>query len=199
MKAKLTKPAPKMPVKKTPEAAPVWKPLDIDQAFPVSPFKMMRRFTDDFERIFDNFNAFNMMWPQFDAEMMDPMRADLEKAEWWPVIEVAEKNGELRVHADLPGIKKEDINVEFLEDALVLSGERKMETEEEKDGFFHTERNYGSFYRVIPMPAGFDPDKAHAEFHNGVLEVTVAIPKPEVKSRKLEVADKAAKSHAKAA
>jgi len=170
----------------------------MEPLFGITPFGMMRRFTDEFERMFENLNALNFM-PRFEADLAFPRMAELEKAAWWPVIEVVEKNGELKVHADLPGMKKEDINVEFLNNALVISGERKLETKEEKEGYFRTERDYGNFYRSIPLPAGFNADKAHAVFHDGVLEITVAVPKLEQKARKLEITEKAAKAHAKSA
>lgn len=199
MKAKLAKPETALPIKRpTKKALPSQRAADIQPFFEFTPFSMMRRFTDDFERMFDNFNMFNTM-PRLEADLDFPRMAELENVAWWPDIEVTEKNGELRVHTDLPGMKKEDINVEFTDDGLIISGERKQETEEEREGFFHSERNYGSFYRNIPLPAGADFNKANAVFHNGVLEINVAVPKRELKGRKIEVAEKAPKVHAKAA
>jgi HSP20 family protein len=199
MRTKLTRPDAPLPIKRLKkEAIPMRRTADIAPLIGLTPFNMMRRFTDDFERIFDNFNVFNLM-PRLEADFDLPRMAEIEKAEWWPEIEVFEKNGELKVHADLPGMKREDIHVEFTDDALVISGERKQEMEEEREGFFHSERNYGSFYRNIPLPAGADMNKAHAVFHNGVLEVAVAVPKRELKARKIEVAEKPPKTQAKAA
>ena len=67
------------------------------------------------------------------------------------------------------------------------------------EDFFRTELNYGSFYRSIPVPEGFDAEKANASFHNGVLEVTIPVPKTEPKTHKLPITDKTEKVHAKAA
>lgn len=216
MKAKIEKPEDTLTINRRTKNVPALNAPAFEPMFGQTPFKMMRRFTDDMERAFDMFNSFNMM-PRFEADFgfpkmnelfnfpraLDiyeiPRMAELEKAAWWPEIEVVEKNGELKVHADLPGMKKEDINVEFTDNALIISGERKQETEEEREGFFHTERNYGSFYRSIPLPEGAILDKANAVFHDGVLEVTLAMPKKELKTRKLEVTEKAPKAHAKAA
>jgi HSP20 family protein len=213
MKAKLTKPQNKVTINRRAKNVPVPKTPALEPVFGTTPFNMMRRFTDDMERAFDTFNAFNLM-PRFETDlgfprmtelfnfpgMLEfPRLAELETAEWWPEIEVVEKNGELKVHADLPGMKKEDINVEFAGGALIISGERNQETEEEREGFYHTERNYGSFYRNIPLPEGANLDKANAVFHNGVLEVTLAVPKRELKGRKLEITEKAPKAQAKAA
>ena len=57
----------------------------------------------------------------------------------------------------------------------MLEGDRKFEHEEKKDGVYRTERQYGHFYRSIPLPEGADVDKARAKFENGVLEVTVPV------------------------
>jgi HSP20 family protein len=216
MKAKQAKAEDKLTITRRPKNVPVPKTPLFEPRFGPSPFNMMRRFTDDMERAFDTFNAFNLM-PRFETEFgfprmtelfnfpraLDvlefPRIAELEKVGWWPEIEVTEKNGELKIHADLPGMKKEDINVEFTDDALIISGERTQETEEEREGYFHSERNYGSFFRSIPLPEGANPDKANAFLHDGVLEVTLAVPKRELKGRKLEITEKAPKAHAKAA
>jgi HSP20 family protein len=213
MKAKLTKPQNKVTINRRAKNVPVSKTSALEPVFGPTPFNMMRRFTDDMERAFDTFNTFNLM-PRFETDlgfprmtelfnfpdMLEfPRMTELEAAAWWPEIELVEKNGELKVHADLPGMKKEDINVEFADNTLIISGERSQETEEEREGFYHSERNYGNFYRNIPLPEGANLDKANAVFHNGVLEVTLAVPKRELKGRKLEITEKAPKAQAKAA
>ncbi len=84
-------------------------------------------------------------------------------------------NGKLLVYAELPGLKKGDIKVQVTEDALILEGERKQEKEEKREGYYHSERSYGHFYRSIPLPEGVTLDKASAEFTNGILEVTIPV------------------------
>jgi HSP20 family protein len=96
-----------------------------------------------------------------------------------------EVNGKLLVSAELPGLKKEDIKVQVSDDALILEGERKQEKEEKREGYYHSERSYGRFYRSIPLPEGATLDKASAEFINGILEVS--IPVAETKQKRLEV------------
>lgn len=205
MKAKATKPEDKITINRPAKAAPPVKAAAMEPMLGPTPFKLMRRFTDDMERMFDTFN----LMPRFEADWFNfpraidlfefPRLAEMEKAAWWPEIEVVEKNGELKIHADLPGMKKEDINVEFTDNGLIISGERKQETEEKREGFYHNERNYGTFYRNIALPEGANPDKANAVFHDGVLEVTVAVPKRELKARKLEITEKAPRAHGKTA
>jgi len=82
---------------------------------------------------------------------------------------------------------KDDIKVELANDMLTISGERKAEKEEKREGFYRSERSYGNFYRQLPLPEGALTEKAEATFTNGVLEVTMPAAKAEPATRKLEV------------
>jgi HSP20 family protein len=105
-------------------------------------------------------------------------------AEWSPMIDVIEREGQIVVRADLPGMSREDIKVEVTDELLTIQGERK----EEQKGCSYRECRYGSFYRAIPLPDGVDAAKATADFHKGVLEVIIPRPTPpEPKARRLEV------------
>ncbi len=128
----------------------------------------MRRFSEEMDRTFGRF---------FDREERE--------AFWAPAIDVTQNNGQLKVHADLPGLKPEDVQVEVSDDALILRGERKYEHEEKKKGVYRSERRYGQFYRAIPLPQGAKTEEAKAQFKNGVLEVT--LPVPEQKSRQIPI------------
>lgn len=111
-----------------------------------------------------------------------PWRAELT---FVPALEIAEKDNALVVKADLPGMKKEDVKVEVAPEGLTIMGERKEEKEEKREGYFRTERLYGSFERFVPLPDGAVLDKAVANFKDGVLEVKVplgTVPKPEAKT-----------------
>lgn len=92
--------------------------------------------------------------------------------------------------ADLPGLKKEDVKVEVGDGRLTISGERKTEAEEKKEDFYRIERQYGSFYRSVPLPNGAKLEDVKATFADGVLEVSVPLPAtPEAKVRKVEIQD----------
>jgi HSP20 family protein len=92
---------------------------------------------------------------------------------------------------DLPGMKKDDVSVEVTDGHLTLSGERKHETEEKKDNVYRSEREYGSFYRVVPLPAGVSVEDVKANFADGVLEVSVPLPaKPAAKMRKVQIEER---------
>jgi HSP20 family molecular chaperone IbpA/Arc/MetJ-type ribon-helix-helix transcriptional regulator len=86
-----------------------------------------------------------------------------------PAVEVRERDGNLVVSAELPGLNKDDVKVEVTGDGLVIQGERKREQEEERGGVHRSERSYGSFYRSIPLPEGANIEQAKAQFNNGVL------------------------------
>lgn len=151
----------------------------------VNPFGMMRRFTKDMERLFEDFQGFG--FPNFFKTDFVPFRLEFGKVEWAPQIEVLQNNGQFMVKADLPGLTKDEVKVELTDNLLTISGERKEEKEEKREGFYRSERSYGSFYRQIPLPEGAKTEDAAATFRNGVLEITMAVPKVEASTRKLEI------------
>ena len=162
------------------------KELELARKTPdLNPFGLMRRFTRDMERLFDDFEGFR--FPGFFNREFFPLATELKDCDWMPQIEVLRSNGDLLVKADLPGLTKDDVKVELTDEALTITGERKEEKEEKHEGFYRTERNYGRFHRHIPLPEGAKTDKANATFRNGVLEVTVPVAKTESRARKLEI------------
>jgi HSP20 family protein len=96
---------------------------------------------------------------------------------WSPNIQVFERDGKLKVTADLPGMSRDDVRVELRDNNLVLEGERKEERKEDREGYFVSERSYGSFHRVIPLPDDVDAGSARATFRDGVLELTFDLPR----------------------
>jgi HSP20 family molecular chaperone IbpA len=120
----------------------------------------------------------------FGADPFALMRRFADTA-WHPAIDVRREKGKLLVHAELPGLKKEDVRVAITGDLLEIEGERKLETEERRNGYVHAERNYGKFYRAIALPERANAEKASAEFTDGVL--TIAIPIPEVNRTAKEI------------
>lgn len=164
-----------------------------------TPFRFMRRFADDMERMFEDFQGFR--FPTFFDRDFWPFRKEFESFEWMPQIEVLQKNGQFMVKADLPGLTKDNVKVELTDELLTISGERKEEKEEKQEGFYRSERSYGRFYRQIPLPEGVKTQNAEATFRNGVLEIAMPLPtKAEFPLRKLEIKETGAnKSAAKAA
>lgn len=103
---------------------------------------------------------------------------------WKPAIELREENGNYEICAELPGISKEDINVEVGDDSIVIQGETKQKTEEKKGNIHRSEFKYGKFMRSISLPSSVDNSKAKAEFKEGVLKITV--PKSEEERLRLK-------------
>ena len=147
----------------------VFQPMfPFGRIFGLSPFAMMREFTDEMDRMFRG-NGF-----------------ETQIQSWVPTMDVRRCNGSLVVSAELPGVKKEEVKVEITDDALVITGERKQEHKEDHEGYHRSERTYGSFYRSIPLPEGAKTDQVKADLKDGVLKVS--IPMPEVKKNTREVA-----------
>jgi len=157
-----------------------------------SPFSFMRRFSEEMDRLFDDFGMFGgLTSPGFGGSLFSPSlgREFEQMAGWSPQTEVFERVNELVVRADLPGLTKDDINVDIEDDQIIIQGERRDEREENREGFYQSERSYGSFYRSIPLPEGIDAEQANATFNNGVLEITLPKPEQTKRGRRLEIGE----------
>jgi len=128
------------------------------ELFSMNPFALMRRLAEGMER----FGGGRGMGG--------------EMAGWMPALDISERDGKMIIHADLPGMEKDDVQVEAREDSLIIQGERRRESEEEDKGYYRSERTYGKFYRRIPLPEGAELEQARAQFNNGVLEVSIPVP-----------------------
>ncbi|HUJ79624.1 MAG TPA: Hsp20/alpha crystallin family protein [Nitrospiria bacterium] len=136
------------------------------------PFSGLTQMEREMERWFD--------------DMMGRPRFRLGLPDWWrrrelmprqPAVEIAEDKEQVIVTAEIPGLKKGDIQVNLSDTLLTISGERKEETEKREKGYYYSERSYGSFTRSIQLPAEVKTDKASATFKDGVLEIR--LPKTE--------------------
>jgi HSP20 family protein len=149
-----------------------------------TPFTYMRRFADDMERMFEDFEDFR--FPLFGKEFL-PFRMETKEMKWMPQLEVLHNNGQFTVRCDLPGMKKDDIKVELKDEMLTISGERHEENKEEREGFYRSERRYGTFYRQVPLPPSVNAETATATFRDGVLEIMMPMTVKEPTVRKLEI------------
>ena len=121
--------------------------------------------------------------PWFEPRGLFPaMRKTFAELPWMPSLEMTERDHMLFIKLDLPGLKKEEVNVSFTDEGLVVEGERTHETESKKNEWFTTERTYGHFYRLVPLPDGVNYKEVKATFKNGVLEIMVPIPAAEVRA-----------------
>lgn len=96
--------------------------------------------------------------------------------------DVVQTDNGIEISVELPGMSMEDVEVTVTDDLLTVKGEKKIERQEEKKGYYLSERSYGAIWRTIPLPPGTDGSKAEATFRNGVL--TVRLPQtPEAQAR----------------
>ena len=147
-----------------------------------NPSSLMDRFADEMERIFENFGFGQGRLAPFAGRGLLRGLGEGGTQTWSPSIEVFEREGQLFVRAELPGINKDNAKVEVTNEGLVISGERRSEHEEKGQGFYRSERSYGRFYRLVPLPDGVDPEKVKAQFKDG--ELRVEIPLPETMQRR---------------
>jgi HSP20 family protein len=150
-------------------------------AIGASPFSFMRRFGEDMDRLFEDF-GFGALATRNLAQV----------DAWSPQVEIFQRDGQLVVRASLPGLNKDDVQVELRDDAIILRGERRQEHEEQREGYYRCEVTHGSFYREIPLPEGVKTDDATATFRDGVLEITMQAPQQQPRGRQLQIQDASA-------
>ncbi len=144
----------------------------VGRLFGLSPFAMMREFTEEMDRVFGGATT-----PAVQA--------------WTPAVDIQRCNGDLVVKAELPGLKKDEVKVELTDSALILEGERKREHKEDHEGYHRYERSYGNFYRSIPLPEGAKADLAKAELNEGVLKITIPVAEAKKNVRQIKVEEPA--------
>jgi len=140
---------------------------------PHATFDNLRR---EIDRLFDQFNwgswAFPFARRPFEFELPSTLTTSWDIA---PAVDVAEKEKEYEITAELPGLDEKNIEVKLSNGSLTIRGEKREETEERKKDYHLSERHYGSFMRSFQLPEGVDKSKIEATFSKGVL--TVKLPK----------------------
>jgi HSP20 family protein len=148
-------------------------PIFTDSFDLFNPFSMMRRMQEELSR------AFSPSGTNSSSNGSSTL--------WIPPIEVAQKDGNYVVSAELPGLSDEDVTVEIDDEAIVIRGERQFEHTETQGGITRTERRYGEFYRAVPLPDGADTAKARAEFKDGVLQISVPVQETKSNVRQIPI------------
>lgn len=131
------------------------------------PFSLFDEMQQDMARLWNQL----MPWPRW--LVSEPIRAMGQLTVWRPTTDVYEQDNQIVVKAELPGVKKEDINVELDQGSLVIRGERHAEHQERQDRYYQAERSSGSFYRRLPVPEGVSADQIQATYNDGILEVRI--------------------------
>ena len=138
-----------------------------------SPNTEMRRLQREIDSLFDSF------FPTTQGN-------GGEGATWSPRVDLAETDDAYYIHADVPGLRKEDIEINMQDGTLSISGEREVKENEENRRFVRVERTYGRFYRAFSLPQTIDHDGIEASFEDGVL--TIVVPKAEeTKPRRIDI------------
>src|ERR1700730_10104729 len=138
----------------------------------MAPFSLFRRLTEEFVRAVQPFLS------------VDESASNIA---WVPAVKISERDGNYRILAELPGLSPEHVRVEVEDDALVLQGERQAEREATEGGIRRSERQFGFFFRRIPLPEGANPEQAKAKFHDGILEITIPAPDRQAKRRQIQI------------
>ncbi|MBD3203309.1 Hsp20 family protein [Candidatus Woesearchaeota archaeon] len=144
----------------------------------------MRRMQEEMDRLFSN------MWG-YDRPMLEGPEAGgavQEKRYRQPLTDVWETENQVIATVELPGVNKEDININVDDDMLEIKVEKKHEEKKEKKGMYRLERSYSGFYRSFALPGHVDPDRTKATYKNGVLEIKIPkLEKEKDKSKKVKV------------
>lgn len=139
-----------------------------------NPEKSLFNFEKEMNNLLDNFGIFRKSDEAF------------ENAVWSPLTDIVEEKDDYVLRLDLPGLNKEDVKINFANNTLSVSGERKFENETNDKNYHRVERAYGKFYRSFTLPKEVKQDKIDANFQNGQL--TITIPKAEeAKPKEIEI------------
>jgi HSP20 family protein len=171
-------------IARRPQSSALGFPFTPYEMFNMAPFSLFRRLTEEFDRA------------------LQPFLSEDESASsisWVPTVEISERDGNYRILAELPGLSPNQVRVEVDDDALILQGERQAEREANEGGVRRSERQFGFFYRRIPLPEGVNPQQAKAKFHDGILEITMPAPnrQPERRQVPIEADSKSTSDEAK--
>jgi len=133
-----------------------------------NPFALLDELQDELVRLWGR--------PAGARTMMRPFRLLAQLPLGAPRLDVLEKDGYLVIKADLPGVRKEDVQVEVEDGDLVIQGETRSDQEVNEDQYYRMERSVGRFYRRVPLPFETKPEDIEARMNDGVLEVRIRKP-----------------------
>jgi HSP20 family protein len=134
------------------------------------------------------------VWPEnsslFDGIFNDPFFSSFKSTQnWLPPVDILEKDGDLILRVEVPGIDEKDIDLKLEGNVLTLKGEKKLESERDRGEYHRLESYFGAFSRSFTLPESADRDQIKAEFKNGILTITVP-QRPEVRPRDIPVSVK---------
>lgn len=133
----------------------------------------------EMERMFDDFFQRRFLTPSWFPSLRLPDFGDVS-----PSVDMFEEGDDLIIKAEIPGMKKNEISINFADDIVTISGEKKTEEKTERKDYYRVERSFGSFSRKLRLPVEIQIDKTHALFNEGVLEIRM--PKSEAAKKKVK-------------
>jgi HSP20 family protein len=148
-------------------------------AFMSDPFAFAQAMSSEMDRLFDTFGGTSQGGRNLSTSGSGKslqQQGSRGQSYWAPPMEVFQRGNEMVVRADLPGVTPDDVQIDVEDGVLTVSGERRNTNEEQREGFYRSERSYGAFSRSIALPEGVDEDQVNARYEHGVLEVTVPLP-----------------------
>ncbi|MGB8700832.1 MAG: Hsp20/alpha crystallin family protein [Thermosynechococcaceae cyanobacterium] len=144
-----------------------WRPLwDLEKWQPVREIESLQH---EMNRMFE--------------QLMHGGNGGLKDLTFIPSVEMEDTADEIRLKLEVPGMEAKDLDIEVMEDAVKIKGERKAESKTEEKGMVRSEFHYGSFERIVPLPSHVQSEKANAEYKHGILSLT--LPKSEEEKRKI--------------
>jgi len=132
-------------------------------------------------------NIFNDSYKE--QQQQDSDQTVSARIDWKPVVDVGDTEKELTIYAELPGVVKEDVNIEFHEDVLTISGKKNHVKKDESEKYYMVERAFGNFSRSFRLPRGVDANNISASFKDGVLEILIPKSKTEPAKQKIKIKD----------
>lgn len=153
-----------------------------------SPWELVRRMSEDINQLFESLR-FGDVTPGTDIGGTRTGRDTglASRALFAPPIEVQQRDDAVVVRLDLPGVDADEIDITVEDGMLIVSGERRQEHREEREGILRTEITYGSFHRAIPLPPGAKEEEMTAQLRSGTLEVVIPISQREERGRRVQV------------
>lgn len=147
------------------------------------PFVMMRKMSEEMDQFFGK-----LLQRPIGKIAQSRSSTGIVARNWTPTVEITQRGDEMVICADLPGLTKDDVELQVHEDRLTISGERREEfSAQDSEGYHRTERSYGRFYRAIPLPQGVDGHNAEAKMRDGVLEITVPLQSQQTQGVRLDI------------
>lgn len=144
------------------------------------PADLMNRLQEDINNLFRS-----SPWGRWPPPLSEEA-SSIVTSDWMPAVDIKEEDARFVVHADVPGVQSKDIEVTLDNGILSISGQRRSEAKEDRNGYHRVERAYGAFHRRFSLPDTADPERVSAKVHDGVLEITVA-KKKAAEARKIKI------------